>query len=721
MTRTHYRTCTLCEAMCGIEIQASADKVLSIRGDEDDPFSQGHICPKAAALQDLHEDPDRLRTPMRKTRGGFVPISWDEAIDEAAERIHGLQRRHGKNAIGIYLGNPNVHNLGAMTFGPQLIRALRTKNRFSASSVDQWPHMFAAYFMMGHQFLIPIPDVDRADYAVILGANPLASNGSLMSAPGIRRRLDAIRERGEVVVFDPRRSETAARAADAHHFIRPGTDALLLLSMLHEVFARNAATLGRLEGITRGLKTLEEVTREFTAESTAPLTGVPAEVTKGIVTKLLETPRAFVYGRMGTSTQEFGGLATWLINALNAVTGHMDREGGVMFTQPAFDALKLPGGAGIGKGSHGRWRSRVRGLPEFGGELPVVTMAEEILEEGPGQIRGMITVAGNPILSTPNGQRTEEAFESLELCISIDPFINATTRHADLILPPVSPLERAHYDISFHLLAVRNTAKYADPLFEPADGALDDWQISLRIARKLEALRNGRVTRKGAELLALETAGPVRTLDVGLRSGPHGIGKGPMGVVNGLSVRKLRNHPHGIDLGPLQPCLRERFGPKQQHVELAPSIMVDDLDRLRKRVREQQEAATPELLLIGRRQLRTNNSWLHNSPRLMRGKDRCTVMLHPDDAERLDVAQGAQVTVRSRVGEVTLPAVITSDIMPGVVSIPHGFGHGRKGVQLTVAADKPGASINDLTDHLAVDTLTGNAALNGVPVELSAV
>ncbi|MCB9657845.1 MAG: molybdopterin-dependent oxidoreductase [Sandaracinaceae bacterium] len=710
----HHRTCSLCEAMCGITLEVHAGKVLSTRGDEQDPFSQGHVCPKATALADLHDDPDRLRQPMRRERSGFTPITWDEALDEAAERIHGLQRRHGNDAMAAYLGNPNVHNMGAMLFGPVMLRALRSKNRFSATSVDQLPHMFAGYYMFGHQLLLPVPDVDRTDFLLMLGANPLASNGSLMSAPGIRRRLDGIRARGgQVVLVDPRRTESA-RCASEHHFIRPGTDALFLLSLLHTVFARDAVRLGNLQGLTRGLEDLRDATSGFSPVFTAVHTGISAETVDGIATRLLEARRAVVYGRMGASTQRFGGLCAWLVYALNAITGNLDREGGAMFTQPALDSLASAGGFGISRGSHGRWRSRVRGLPEFGGELPVSVLAEEMLTPGTGQIRGLLTMAGNPVLSTPNGAQLDRALAKLDLLISVDPYINETTRHAQLILPPLSPLERPHYDLALHLLAVRNTAKFSEPTFEPKEGALDDWQIHVGLARRLAALRSGRLDKEVFRLRALEAAGPERMLDLALRVGPYGAGANLLR--DGLTLKKLRENPHGEDFGALQPCLRARLPEAHPYVELAPAPMIADLERLRASMSED----AGQLLLIGRRHVRSNNSWLHNSERLMKGRDRCTALIHPDDAARAGVTQGAHVTLRTRTGAVSLPAEVTEDIMPGVVSVPHGFGHAREGVRLRVAREHAGVSVNDLTDDALLDTLTGNAVLNGVPVELSA-
>ncbi len=570
--RTHFRTCSLCEAMCGIRMEVDEDdRITSIRGDEEDPFSRGHICPKAVALRDLHEDPDRLREPMRRVGDRWERVSWDAALDEAASLMHEVQVRHGRDAMATYLGNPAVHNLGAMLVGPVFLRTLRTRHGYSATSVDQLPHMLAAHLMFGHQLLLPIPDVDRTEWMLIVGANPLASNGSLMTAPDIKRRLHAIQERGgKVVVVDPRRTQTAA-LADEHVFVRPGTDAWLLLGMLHTLFDEGLARPGRLATFTDGLDTVREVAARFAPERTAPRTGVEAEVVRRLARELAGAKRAVVYGRIGASVQAFGTLCQWLVNVLNVVTGNLDREGGAMFTKPAVDVLRAPRGLGASPGSFGRWKSRVRGLPEFGGELPVATLAEEILSEGEGQVRGLFTMAGNPVLSTPNGRQLERALASLEAMVSVDFYLNETTRHANVILPPTGPLEHSHYDVVFHLLAIRNTAKYAPALFEPAPGALHDWQILLALTTRLEAQRKpglkGRVGRSVRDRLFTKL-GPEGIIDLGLRAGPH----------PGLRLKRLRDAPHGVDLGPLEPSLPERLF--RDRIALAPAPIVEDLARL---------------------------------------------------------------------------------------------------------------------------------------------
>jgi len=715
---THYRTCNLCEAICGLEVQVDGEEVVSIRGDDQDVFSKGHICPKATALKDLYDDPDRLKQPVRRVGDRWESISWDEAFDESVARLHDIQEKHGRSAIGLYFGNPNAHNFGTLVYGPAFFRALGTKNRFSASSCDQWPLMLATYFMFGHQLRFPVPDVDRTDYMMLIGANPLASNGSIMSAPGIKKRLQAIQSRGgKVVVVDPRRCETA-ELADEHVFVKPGTDALFLLGLLHEITA-TGIDLGRLAAYTKNADRIVEIARSYSPEKTAGVTGVPAETVKRIAREFQGARTAVAYGRVGACTQEFGGLCMWLINVLNAVTGNLDEPGGSMFATPAIDTLKKVAGFGLGRGSYGRWKSRVRGLPEFGGELPSSVMAEEILTEGEGQIRAMVTLAGNPVLSTPNGGRLDQAFESLDFALAIDFFINETTRHADIILPPVSPIQRSHYDLALYLVAVRNTANYSPPLFEPKEGELDDWQILSEVSCRLAAKRHGKLSKEHLAARAMQQAGPERVLDLGLRLGPYGQRLKPFGP--GISLAKLKKKPHGVDFGPLQSTLPESLPEEHGLIDLAPEVFVDDLDRLHARFgADSAKRDAGRLLLVGRRHLRSNNSWMHNTPRLMKGKTRCTVMIAPSDAKRLGIAHGANVTVRSRVGEVTLPAEVTDEMMEGVVSIPHGFGHDREGVKLGVASNHPGASINDLTDDQSVDLLSGNAAFSGVPVTVEA-
>ena len=706
-TTTHYRACNLCEAICGLAIEVRDGEIVSIRGDRDDPFSRGHICPKAVALQDIHSDPDRLREPMRRTGSGWEPIGWDEAFDEVASRIRGVQAAHGRDAAAVYLGNPNVHNWGSMLYGPALIRCLRTVNRYSATSVDQLPHHVAAALMFGHKLLLPVPDIDRTAHFLILGANPVVSNGSMMTAPGFKRRLEELRQRGSrLVVVDPRRTETA-RVADRHVFIRPGTDAFLLMALLQVIFDENLEDLGRLNGHVDSIERVREAVRGFSPEEVAPSTGIDAAEIRTMARDFAGAPSAVCYGRMGVSTQAFGGLCQWLVNVLNIVTGNLDRAGGAMFTRPAVDLVKT-----TGRGHLGRRASRVRGLPEFGGELPVAALAEEILTPGEGQIRALLTVAGNPVLSTPNGVQLDRALRGLEFMVAIDFYLNETTRHAHIILPPTSALEHDHYDLVFNLLAVRNVARYSPAVFEPGPGTRHDWQILDELRRRLD---DDRVSTRCRRWLKARL-GPRRLLDLGLRLGPHGSGFRLFG--GGLSLPRLERAPHGLDLGHLEPCLPERLRTRGRRIELAPSPLVEDVERLRSRLNTSK--SDERFLLIGRRHLRSNNSWMHNFPRLMGGRERCTLLMHPDDATRLGLVNGERVVVTSGKGSVEVALEVTDEVARGVVSLPHGWGHRRSGTRLGAAHDHPGASSNDLTDDQAVDPSCGNAVLNGVPVRVKA-
>jgi anaerobic selenocysteine-containing dehydrogenase len=701
---THYRACNICEAICGIEITANGEQRLDIRGDKDDPFSRGYICPKAVALQDIYYDKDRLKYPVRRTADGWQRIGWDEAFDEVAQNLKRIRAKCGRNSIGTYLGNPTVHNYGALLFAPQFLRSLRTRNKFSATSVDQLAHHVSAYLMFGHQLLLPVPDLDRTRYFLILGANPAISNGSLMTAPGMPRRLQEIRERGgKVILIDPRYNETA-RLADRHLFIRPGTDVLLLLALLHVVFEERLTRLDHLESFTKGVKTVADLVIQFPPERVAATTGIQPNEIRNLAREFASAESAVCYGRIGVSTQEFGGVCQWLINVLNIVTGNLDRPGGAMFTLPAFDPITAPESLAA-RGSFARRHSRVRKLPEFAGEFPVVALAEEILTEGPEQVKALVTYAGNPVLSTPNGRELDRALASLEFMVSVDFYINETTRHAHIILPPTSSLER------------RNTAKFSPALFQPGDDTREDWEILLELQTRMEydGLR-GRVKRKFMQ----QFLGPERMLDLALRFGPYGAKVNPFS--KGLTLRKLKKAVHGIDLGPLKPCLPARLRTTDKRIDLAPEAIVKDVERVKSKFLDGAlHESNGHLLLIGRRQLRSNNSWLHNSERMVKGKPQCTILMHPTDAAQRQLAKGDKVVVRSRVGSIVVPVEISDEMMQGVVSIPHGWGHDRPGNQMEVAQQHAGESINDLTDTQAIDALCGTAAFNGTLVTIDSL
>jgi anaerobic selenocysteine-containing dehydrogenase len=715
MADTHYRSCHLCEATCGVAIDVEDGRVIAVRGDDADPFSRGYLCPKATALADLHHDPDRLRRPLVREGTSWREVGWDEALDRVGDRLRAIRGEHGKDAIGVYQGNPTAHDLGLITHGQLLFRKLGTRNLYSATSIDQLPHMLAAMAMFGDQLLMPVPDVDRTDLMLVLGANPAVSNGSIMTAPDVKARLKAIRARGgRVIVVDPRRSETAA-LADCHLFIRPGSDPLLLLSMLQVIYAE-----GRVQAApwVDGVERLGAIVAGYPPEATAAATGIEPATVRELARALASTPRAVCYGRLGICTAELGGLAAWLVYALAAVSGHLDTPGGLMFTTPAIDLLPLARLLGLENG-HGRWRSRVRGLPEFGGELPVVTMADEIVTPGPGQLRALVTSAGNPVLSAPGGPRLERALARLDFMVSIDPYLNETTRHAHVILPPTSALEHDHYDLALAMYAVRNVAKYSPPVFARADDQRHDWEICAELAARLfapDGVTRGLATRTlRRTLLAMP---PARLVAAALRLGPRGLRRG----ADGLSMARLAAAPHGLDLGPLEPRLPGRLETDDRRVHLVPALYLADLPRLDARLATWSRLAAAgagadaPLTLIGRRQLRSNNSWLHNSARLVKGKPRCTLMIHPRDAAARGLADGELARLASDAGAIVVPVEVTAELMPGVVSLPHGWGHGRAGVRLSVASAHAGASANDVTDPAFVDELSGTAALVGLGV-----
>ena len=721
-----YTTCPLCEATCGLELEMSPEgELLKTRGDADDVFSKGFICPKGGSLKALHEDPDRLRAPLVRRDGELVEVSWDEAFAEIERRLPPIIQEHGAGAVGAYLGNPSAHNLSAVLYGRVLLKAIGTKNVYSASTVDQMPKQVSAGLMFGTMLSVPVPDVDRTDHMLILGANPLASNGSLMTAPDMRGRLRAIRDRGgKVVVIDPRRSRTAEHA-DEHHFIRPGTDAHLLAAMTREIFESGKADPGRLAEHTEGIDLARTLVAPFTPERAAAACGIHADDIRRMAHELADAERAVVYGRIGTCTQEFGTLASWLVDVLNVITGNLDEPGGAMFTKAAAGQSNSSGEPGRGRGVKlGRWQSRVRELPEAFGELPVVCMAEEIETPGDGQIRALITIAGNPAVSTPNARRLSAALENIEFMVALDVYVNETTRHADVILPGPSPLARSHYDLALYQLAIRNVANYSPALLDPPPGMPQEWETMLR----LTAIATGQgkdadidaidrfvaeqtAARSGIDVDsvpdAMERRGPERLLDLMLRAGPYD-----------LTLADLEAAPHGVDLGALEPRIPEVLRTPSGKIELAPPEIAADVPRLEAAL---DRTVNGGMVLIGRRQLRSNNSWMHNLEPLVKGKERCTAHVHPDDASRLGLTDGDLAVVSSRAGEVEVPVEVTDGVMPGVVSIPHGWGHDVDGVRMRVASAHAGTNSNVLADEELFDPLSGNAVLNGIPVEMAPV
>jgi anaerobic selenocysteine-containing dehydrogenase len=733
-TRTAHRICPLCEACCGLELKVTGNQIETIKGNPNDVFSQGYICPKGVALRDLHEDPDRLTTPLIKRNGQHEPASYEEAFLEIERRLTPILGQYGRHSAGVYLGNPGAHKIELLLYSPHLIRALGTPNVFSASTLDQMPKQVAAGLMFGTMLSIAVPDIDHTDHLIILGANPMASNGSLWTVPDFRGRVQALQARGgKVITIDPRRTETA-QIADAHHFIRPGSDVFLLLGMAATLIEEGLVKTGALALYLNGLDEAIAAIRPYAPERVASNTGLSALTIRQLARDMAEAPRAVLYGRIGTCTQEFGTLASWLIDVINILTGNLDRTGGAMFSKSAAFAANTRGRPGQGRGFDlGRRKSRVSGAPEAGGEFPVGCMAEEIETPGEGQIKALFVVAGNPVLSAPNGMRLSAALEKLDLMVSLDIYLNETSRHADVILPGLSPLEEGHFDIAFPQMAYRNAARYSPPVFARPSGRPSEWENLLRLAAIARGhgaesdprqIDDQNVLDQLTHMLPAEKVdaafkalskwrGPERQVDLALRMGPHGdqFGVKP----DGLNLEILARTPDGVDLGALMPRIPESLRTPSGKIELAPPAIIGDLVRVDKALGRPQ----PDLVIIGRRHVRSNNSWMHNLPILAKGPNRCTLIMHSDDAARLGLAQGglAQITRGNRAIEAEV--AISNDIMPGVVSLPHGFGHDLTGINLSVAKARPGANLNALLDEDNRDPLSGTSILSGIAVAVA--
>ncbi|WP_371672529.1 molybdopterin oxidoreductase family protein [Streptomyces sp. NBC_00289] len=742
MSRTALRICPLCEATCGLTLTIEGTRVTGARGDRDDVFSRGFICPKGASFGAVDADPDRLRAPLVRKDGELREATWEEAFDAVAAGLRPVVERYGPNSVGVVLGNPNVHTMAGALYPPVLLAGIGTRAVFTASTVDQMPKHVSSGLLFGDANAIPVPDLDRTDHLLLIGANPLESNGSLCTAPDFPGKLKALKARGgTLTVIDPRRTRTA-KLADRHIAIRPGTDALLLAAMAQVLFAENLVDLGALAPHVQGLDELREAVGDFTPEAVAPACDVDAAETRALARELAAAPTAAVYGRIGSCTVPHGTLASWLVDVLNILTGNLDRPGGALFPQAATDRTPRPAGPGRGF-TLGRWHSRVSEHPEAKGELPLSALAEEIdTATVVGEpVRALVAIAANPVLSAPDGDRLDKALGSLDFMVSVDPYLNETSRHAHVVLPPPPPSQSAHHDFAFNTLAVRNQVRYTRPAVPLEPGRMSETEIQARLILAATGMHgadpaavdtlvidqtlgkavnethspvHGRDPRELAGLLTGES-GPERRLDLMLRLGPYGDGFGAR--PDGLSLTKLLAHPHGIDLGPLEPRLPQPLKTTSGKVELLPGPIADDLPRLRRALRERPEG----LVLVGRRHLRSNNSWMHNVPALTGGTNRCTVHIHPEDAERLGVRDGAPVRVKGAGGEVTAPAEVTDSVRRGVVSVPHGWGHDRPGTRMSHAATDPGVNVNQLLDGSLLDPLSGNAVLNGVPIVVTAL
>lgn len=727
MSKTHFRTCHLCETMCGIAVEYEGDKILSIKGDPDDVLSKGNICPKATGLQDVHTDPDRLKQPIRKINGEWQEVSWEEAFEWVAEKIVSTQETYGRNTVGSYMGRSIAHNLGALIGIAPMRALLQSENIYTGSTVDQIPHNYAWQFMLGHPYFATIPDINRTHYYLMLGTNPKVSNGAMMSTgANPHKKFKEISARGgKTVLIDPRRNESA-KYVDEHHFIRPNTDALFLIGIINTIYAKGLAKPGRLKDHIKDWDKVEPALRHFDMDVIASTTGIPAEDIERIAVELATAESAICYGRTGVSMVEFGGLCNWLMQVVNIITGNMDEPGGMMFPLNAIDTVGLQ--AKSGEFTFDSFRSRVSGRPEFAGELPLCALAEEILTPGEGQLRGLIAIAGNPVLSMANGKELERAFEQLDFMVSIDPYITETTRHADIILPPVGPFEKSHYDLFYHTYDTINWAKYSPRLFKPEGKGYSDYEIIGGILKKV-VYKRAKSTKEKLKVKAITALTdtlltPDRIVALGLRFGPYGPGLKPF-QKDKLTLGKLKKNPGGIFLGNLERCLPERLFTKDKKIHLAPEFFLNDLPRLYERfyegVQERFDRESEyDLTVISRLTTRTL-AWMHNSERLVKGKSVCRLLMHPKDAEKRGIVNEGTVAVTSVVDTIELPVELTEDIMPGVVCMPHSWGHNRPGTRKRVAEAHAGVSLNDITNEKVVDELTSNAVVHGVPVKVAPV
>jgi anaerobic selenocysteine-containing dehydrogenase len=728
---TVFRTCPFCEACCGLELKMNGRDIISVRGNANDVFSHGYICPKGTAIKDLHEDPDRLRQPLVKRDGKFVAVSWDEAFAEIEQRLLPLRTQYGNDAVAAVVGNPGAHKVGLILYYAKLARALGTRNLFSASTLDQMPKQLASGWMYGTFYSIAVPDIERCDLLLILGANPMASNGSLWTVPDFRGKAKALRARGgRLVVIDPRRTETA-QLADEHHFIRPGSDVFLLLGMVHTLFAENLCQPGRLREWLNGRDELQQAVQAFAPEVMAARCGINAENIRQLARQLASSPRAALYARIGTCTQEFGTLASWLVDVVNILTGNLDREGGMLFPRAAGFASNTMGPPGKGRGIVvGRRHARVSQAPEVLGELPISCLAEEIETTGQGQVRALITLASNPVLSAPNGPRLSRALEQLDFMLSFDIYLNETTRHADVILPGPSPLEDFHFDVAFQQFAYRNFTRFSAPILPLPAEQPPEWQLLARLTGMVQGAPDcnpqvlddawfaddvNRLAGPYAEAIIAASqglSGPERQIDFALRLGPYGdrYGQQP----DGLNLEKVKAAQNGLDLGPLQARIPELLRTPSGKIELAEPALLQDLARVSAAL-----AQTPaDLVLIGRRDVRSGNSWMHNLPVLAKGPYRCEALVHPQDAQRHGVPDGARAQLSSAHGSITVQVKFCDDMMPGVISLPHGWGHDLPGIQMQVASQRPGVNMNELLDENWRDPLSGNSVLSGIAVQL---
>ena len=736
-TRVHLRQCPVCECMCGLEVHLDAeDHVKVIRPDRDDVWSNGFICPKGTTLGRLHEDPDRIRVPMIREGSPDDPqwrqATWDEAFARCEELLHGVLDEHGIEAMTAFIGNPAGHSFSLSRYGALLMGQAGFPMIYSAGTVDQWPKNVSSVLMYGNMWKIPTVDIAHTDLWIIMGGNPQASGGSLLASPDQLAQIDGIKARGgQVIVIDPRRTITADHASEWIPIV-PGTDAALLLAMANVIFAEVLHSLGAVDGLVEGVEAVREACASYTPERVEAFCKVPAATIRRLARALAGARAGGLYGRIGLCNQEFGTLASWMVDVVNIIAGQFDKQGGMLFGTPAGEPFvwKLDT-ALTGAPEFGRWRSRVRGAPEVLGQVPCSCLAEEIATPGDGQIRALINIAANPALSVPDSQHLEDSLPLLDCMIAIDCYMNETTRFAHVILPAPSPLESPHFDELMWAWSIGTASKWSDQLFDTPEGYVPEWEIMARLGwlctgaadadfdfAALDdgffAVMCGMYGRDPETTLPLyDHGGPERMIDLQLRMGPWGDRYGE--VPDGLNLERVKAAEHGVDLGPMQPGrAAEVIGTPSGRIELAPEYILSDLPRLDAAL----ERDPDSLVLVSRRNIKSKNTWMHNVKVLVKAGNRCTLLMHPEDAADAGLVDEAIALVSSEAGSVEVPVEISDEMMPGVVSLPHGWGHDRPGTRLSVAREHAGINSNLLAPGHFVDVLSGNQAVNGIPVQV---
>jgi len=735
----HPFVCPLCEANCGIVLDVDVEKqiVLSARGDKDDPFSRGFNCAKVHALVKLPQDTDLVRRPLRKRGRDFEEISWDEAIDEIADRTKALQREHGKNSIAAYFGNATIHHPGLVMYGLAFAQSLETTNLYATSSIDHAPKLLSSGLLFGAQSSLPVPDIDRTKYLIIMGANPVASGGSLLTAPGMPDRIKAVTARGgKVVVIDPRRTETAM-IADQHISIRPSTDAQLLFAMLNVAFDKGLTTLGDVADYVKPdqVDVVRRLASKYPPARVAAMTGIDTDIITTLAIEFFTAERAACYGRIGTSLQRFGSLTSWLVDVLNILSGNLDRPGGAMFPSTVVPPMLLNDKYDGDQPPYAKRRSRVSGMPEIAGIMPAVTLAEEITTPGDGQIRGLFVISGNPVSSIPNFSRNLDAFRQLDLQVSVDIYINETSKLADFILPTPPTVQAPAFPLFSAPYMVRSYMRYSPAALNLEAGAMEDWRLMVKLAARISDVepalyeenlindlidvylpqhpRGAEVSKAAARAALGDEPGPERYLDLLVRSGIHGDCFGLL--PDGMTLDMLKQHPHGIDLGAMTPRMPAVLATPDRHIDLTPSVIIADEARLDNYCPED------ELILVGRRHVRSVNSWMNNLHFLTKGKNPCLLLINPADAERIGVESGERVRVSSRERAIEVVVNVSDTMMEGVVSLPHGYGQTNERTKLSGASELDTANFNDISDETDVDVPSATPALGSVSVTIEKV